>query len=101
MDKWTFSGTFLMSKYTNGYDNIGWGGTNTRNFTIQSDYDSQNSRAQSIKGDWKAFWSWKGPHIIQTFMCMAAHERLLTNYRKSKWVSHSIVYRHLSKGHPQ
>jgi heme O synthase-like polyprenyltransferase len=27
----------------------------------------------------------KGSHIIQTFMWIAAHERLLTNYRRSKW----------------
>jgi len=70
---------------TDGLDNIGWGGTNTRDFTIQSAYDSQNSRAQPIQENWKALWSWKGPHRIQTFMRTAAHERLLTNYCRSKW----------------
>jgi len=29
----------------------------------------------------------KGPHKIQTFMWIAAHERLLTNYRRSRWGS--------------
>jgi len=72
-------------KDTDGLDNIGWGGTNTRDFTIQSAYDSQNSRAQPIQGDWKALWSWKGPHRIQTFMWTASHERCLTNYCRSKW----------------
>jgi len=70
---------------TDGQDSIGWGGTSTRDFTIQSAYFSQCSRDQSFEGDWKALWNWKGPHRIQTFMWMAAHERLLTNYRRSKW----------------
>ncbi|CAJ2644330.1 unnamed protein product [Trifolium pratense] len=68
-----------------GKDTIGWGGTNTRNFTVKSAYENQNIRAQPIEGDWKAVWSWKGPHRIQTFMWMAAHDRLLTNFRRSKW----------------
>jgi len=38
-------------KDADGLDNIGWGGTNSRDFTIQSAYDSQNSRAQPIQGD--------------------------------------------------
>jgi len=46
-------------KDTDGLDNIGSGGTNTGDFTIQSAYDSQNSRAQLIQEDWKALWSWK------------------------------------------
>ncbi|CAJ2669949.1 unnamed protein product [Trifolium pratense] len=74
-----------VPKDTDGQDNIGWGGTNMRDFTVKSAYDSLNTIAQPIEGDWKALWSWKGPHRIQTFMWMAAHERLLTNYRRSKW----------------
>ncbi|MCI79168.1 ribonuclease H, partial [Trifolium medium] len=42
-----------------GKDTIGWGGTNTRNFTVKSAYENQNIRAQPIEGDWKALWSWK------------------------------------------
>jgi hypothetical protein len=68
-----------------GQDTIGWGGTNTRNITVKSAYDNQNTRTQPIVGDWKALWSWKGPYRIQTFMWMAAHERLLTNFRRSRW----------------
>ncbi|PNX66909.1 ribonuclease H, partial [Trifolium pratense] len=66
-------------------DSIGWGGTTTRDFTVQSAYVSQSARGQTIEGDWKALWGWKGPYRIQTFMWIAAHERLLTNYRRSKW----------------
>jgi ribonuclease HI len=58
---------------------------NTRNFTVKSAYDNQNTIAEPIVEDWKSLWSWKGPHRIQTFMWMAAHERLLTNFRRSKW----------------
>jgi len=66
---------------TDGSDSIGWTGTNTRHFTMQSAYNLQRERYRSIEGNWKSLWSWKGPHIIQTFMWIAAHERLLTNYR--------------------
>jgi hypothetical protein len=72
-------------KDADGPENTAWGGTNTRNFIIQSAYESLNNRAQPIEGDWKALWSWKGPLGIQTFMWMAAYERLLTNYRRIKW----------------
>ncbi|CAJ2647032.1 unnamed protein product [Trifolium pratense] len=70
---------------TDGHDSIGWGGTSTRDFTVQSAYVYQSVGGQTFEGDWKALWSWKGPHRIQTFMWMAAHERLLTNYWRSKW----------------
>ncbi|KAK2427467.1 hypothetical protein QL285_026046 [Trifolium repens] len=59
-----------VPKDTDGQDNIGWGGTNTRDFTVKSAYESLNTSAQTIEGDWKALWSWKGPHRIQTFMWM-------------------------------
>ncbi|GAU42748.1 hypothetical protein TSUD_77850 [Trifolium subterraneum] len=108
LDKWTPNGTSLFSitnqtsidstllvrdvvlaipapKDIDGQDSIGWGGTNNRGFTVKSAYDSHNNSSHPIEGDWKALWSWKGPHRIQTFMWMAAHERLLTNYRRSKW----------------
>jgi hypothetical protein len=49
---------------TDGQDNIGWGGTSTRDFTIQSAYFSQCSRDQSFVGDWKTLWNWKGPRRI-------------------------------------
>ncbi|WJX23885.1 hypothetical protein P8452_13067 [Trifolium repens] len=68
-----------------GPDTIGWGGTTTRHFTVQSAYKLQRGHYQPLEGEWKALWSWKGPHRIQTFIWMAAHERLLTNYRRSKW----------------
>jgi len=38
-------------KDTNGRENIGWGGTNTRDFTVQSAYIAQSSRVQPIEGD--------------------------------------------------
>ncbi|GAU34538.1 hypothetical protein TSUD_219210 [Trifolium subterraneum] len=74
-------------KDTNGVDSLGWSGTNTRHFTVQSAYNLQQGDYPSIDGKWKSLWSWKGPHRIQTFMWIAAHERLLTNYRRSKWRS--------------
>ncbi|PNX73126.1 hypothetical protein L195_g029024 [Trifolium pratense] len=70
---------------TDGQDSIGWGGTSTRNFTVQSAYVSQSARGQTIEGDWKGLWSWKGPYRIQTFMWIAAHEHMLTNNRRRKW----------------
>ncbi|CAJ2637065.1 unnamed protein product [Trifolium pratense] len=68
-----------------GRDMIGWGGTNTKHFTIQSAYNIQRGHIHSIEGEWQAIWAWRGPHRIQTFMWMAAHERILTNYRRSRW----------------
>jgi hypothetical protein len=40
---------------------------------------------RGILGDWSSIWNWKGPHKIQTFMWLAVHGRLLTNYRRSRW----------------
>ncbi|GAU36844.1 hypothetical protein TSUD_213680 [Trifolium subterraneum] len=101
MDKWTPSGSPLMTHLspnivsqimaipaplgTDGDDTIGWKGTNTHHFTIQSTYDLQHGNGHHINGDWNKIWAWKGPHRIQTFMWIAAHARLLTNVRRSKW----------------
>jgi hypothetical protein len=72
-------------KETDGPDSLGWIGTNTRQFTVQSAYYLQRGNYIPIAGNWKNLWNWKGPHRIQTFMWIAAHERLLTNYRRSRW----------------
>ncbi|GAU37815.1 hypothetical protein TSUD_276320 [Trifolium subterraneum] len=69
-------------KDTDGVDSLGWSGTNTRHFTVQSAYNLQPGDYPSIYGKWKRLWSWKLPHRIQTFMWIAAHKRLLTNYRR-------------------
>ncbi|GAU35182.1 hypothetical protein TSUD_319920 [Trifolium subterraneum] len=53
---------------TDGPDFIGWKGTNTRHFTVQSAYDLQQENVHRIDGDWTMVWNWKGPHKIQTFM---------------------------------
>ncbi|GAU47272.1 hypothetical protein TSUD_280950 [Trifolium subterraneum] len=68
-----------------GPDFIGWKGTNTRHFTVQSAYDLQRENVHRIDGDWTMVGNWKGRHRIQTFMWLAAHDRLLTNYRRSRW----------------
>ncbi|GAU39340.1 hypothetical protein TSUD_60910 [Trifolium subterraneum] len=72
-------------KETDGPDSLGWVGTNTRQFTVQSAYYLQCGNYLPIVGNWKSLWDWKGPHIIQTFMWITAHECLLTNYRRNKW----------------
>lgn len=61
------------------------GGTNTNQFTIQSAYRLQHGDIHALEGDWKSLWDWKGPHRIQTFIWLAAQERILTNFRRSKW----------------
>jgi ribonuclease HI len=68
-----------------GPDSIGWGGTNTHRFTIQSAYRLQHGDIHAPEGNWKSLWDWKGPHRIQTFIWLAAQERILTNFRRSKW----------------
>ncbi|PNX78826.1 ribonuclease H [Trifolium pratense] len=70
---------------TYGDDTIGWKCTNTHHFTIKNAYDLQHGNDHHINGDWNKIWAWKGPHQIQTFMWIAAHGRLLTNARRSKW----------------
>ncbi|GAU33771.1 hypothetical protein TSUD_393330 [Trifolium subterraneum] len=64
---------------TDGPDFIGWKGTNTRHFTVQSAYDLQRENVHRIDGDWTMVWNWKGPHKIQTFMWLTAHDR------RSRW----------------
>ncbi|WJX23235.1 hypothetical protein P8452_12461 [Trifolium repens] len=68
-----------------GPDSVGWKGTSTRHFTVQSAYELKCQNFNHIEGDWQKIWDWKGPHRLQTFMWTAAHERLLTNYRRSRW----------------
>ncbi|CAJ2634326.1 unnamed protein product [Trifolium pratense] len=68
-----------------GPDSLGWKGTSTRHFTVQSAYEHQCQNLNHIEGDWQKIWDWKGPHKLQNFMWIAAHERLLTNYRQSRW----------------
>ncbi|CAJ2642253.1 unnamed protein product [Trifolium pratense] len=53
---------------TDGPDVVGWRGTNTHHFTIQSAYELQRGNIPQMEGDWKMIWNWKGPHRIQTFM---------------------------------
>jgi hypothetical protein len=72
-------------KDIDGPDLLGWGGTSTRQFTVQSAYNLQRENNISIEGNWKSLWSWNGPHRIQTFVWVATHECLLTNYQRSKW----------------
>ncbi|PNY04713.1 ribonuclease H, partial [Trifolium pratense] len=67
-----------------GYDTIGWGDTGTRQFTIQSAYRLHNGPIH-VEGDWNNLWAWRGPHRIQTFIWLAARERILTNLCRSKW----------------
>ncbi|PNX68097.1 hypothetical protein L195_g034286 [Trifolium pratense] len=47
-------------KISDGPDSIGWSGTNTRHFTVQSAYNLQREYNLSIDGIWKSFWNWKG-----------------------------------------
>ncbi|PNX68691.1 ribonuclease H, partial [Trifolium pratense] len=70
-----------------GPDTLGWDRTNTHQFTVRSAYTLQHVIAMPLvaKGDWKTLWGWKGPHRIQTFIWLAAHERILTNAGRSKW----------------
>lgn len=68
-----------------GPDTIGWGGTSTCQFSIKRAYNLLTQNQSSVEGDWKILWSWKGPHRIQTFMWLVAHNRILTNYRRSRW----------------
>ena len=68
-----------------GTDVMGWEGTNTYRFTIQSAYRLQHGDIHALEGDWNSLWDWKGPHRIQTFIWLAAQECILTNFRRSKW----------------
>ena len=51
-----------------GTDVMGWEGTNTYRFTIQSAYRLQHEDIHALKVDWNSLWDWKGPHRIQTFI---------------------------------
>jgi hypothetical protein len=68
-----------------GPDVMGWEDTNTYKFTIQSAYRLQHGDIHALEGDWNSLWDWKGPHRIKTFIWLAAQERILTNFRRSKW----------------
>jgi hypothetical protein len=60
--------TIPTPMWVDGSDTIGWRGTNTRHFTVQSAYELQQGDVQQIDGDWEKIWAWKGPHRIQTFI---------------------------------
>ncbi|GAU49151.1 hypothetical protein TSUD_87340 [Trifolium subterraneum] len=84
LDKWTLSGDSLINTTSQPVIDttlsILLGGE-------EQPQDSSQYRAlirhyQPLAGEWKALWSWNDPHRIQTFIWMAAHERLLTNYRR-------------------
>ncbi|GAU48589.1 hypothetical protein TSUD_405790 [Trifolium subterraneum] len=77
--------TLTLAKDIDGPDLLGWSGTSTSQFTVQNAYDLQRGNNLSIEGNWESLWRWNGPHRIQTFMWIATHERLLTNYRRSRW----------------
>ncbi|MCI14633.1 ribonuclease H, partial [Trifolium medium] len=68
-----------------GPDIIGWGGTNTHQFTVQSAHSLQHQNCPTVVGDWKILWKWRGPHRIQTFIWLVAHGHILTNFRRSRW----------------
>jgi len=68
-----------------GPDTIGWRGTSTHQFTVNSAYNLLVQDQSIVDGDWKMLWGWRGPHCIQTFMWLVAHGRILTNYRRSRW----------------
>jgi hypothetical protein len=74
----------LVHTDMDGPNTIGRGGTTIRHFMVQSAYKLQREHYQHLDGERKTLWSWKCPHGIQTFIWMAIHERLLTNYRRSK-----------------
>jgi len=63
---------------------MGWEGTNTYQFTIQSVYRLQHGDIHALEGDWNSLWDWKGPHRIQTFIWLVAQERIITNFHRSK-----------------
>jgi hypothetical protein len=54
-------------------------------FTIQRAYVLHHGEIHAWEGDWKSLWDWKWPHRIQTFIGLVAHERILINFRRSKW----------------
>lgn len=47
---------------------LGWGGTSTHHYTVQSAYNMISKNSKSMEGNLKVHWNWKGPHMIQTFM---------------------------------
>ena len=57
-------------------------------FRFKTSSDRLYATSLDVGGDWKTLWNWKGPHRIQTFILLAAHGRILTNYRRSKWGVH-------------
>lgn len=67
-----------------GPDTIGWSGTNTHQFTIQSAYSLQHQNCPTVEGDWKILWKWHGPHRVQTFIWLAIHGRILTNLQRGR-----------------
>ncbi|GAU49093.1 hypothetical protein TSUD_137780 [Trifolium subterraneum] len=50
-----------------GPDTIGWGGTTTRHFTVQSAYKFQKGHYQPLAVEWKALWDWIFKNITNHF----------------------------------
>lgn len=63
-----------------GSETIGWGGTDTHYFTVQSAYFLRHQNCIIMEGDWKIFGKWNFPRRIQTFIWLAIHGHILANF---------------------
>jgi len=76
---------FLPHMEDDGSETIGWGENDTHYFIVQNAYLLRYQNCTIVKGDWKIIWKWKFPRRIQTFIWLAMHGRILSNFRRSRW----------------
>jgi hypothetical protein len=78
-------------------DMIAWRGTSNVDFSIASAYTLLcRFSDKAWETDWFRIWRLRVPEHIRTFIWLIRHDRLLTNYRKSKmhigepWCNHYV-----------
>lgn len=70
----------------NSPDCLAWGVSPNGNFSSSSCYKELMKLNWGTNDViWKTIWRWKGIKRVKLFLWLAAHERLYTNKRRSKW----------------
>ncbi|GMI82523.1 hypothetical protein HRI_001921600 [Hibiscus trionum] len=68
-----------------GEDNPGWRWNKSRCFSVKLAYTAiQPATGGGVNAIWKLIWSLRVPRRVQSFLWLAAHERLLTNVERMR-----------------
>lgn len=70
----------ILAEEDSELDSTGWKGGSSANFTVNSAYKIATSERSPVEAaKWNNIWKLKIPNRIKTFICLARHEKILTN----------------------